>query len=497
MDMAHHVFISYAHIDNEPLIKGEDGWIDDLHTGLEKKLAMLLGEKPSIWRDRRLQGNDVFDETIVRELTDAALLVSVLSPRYVRSKWCLKELEAFIDAARKSLGVQIADKSRVFKVLKTPIPREDHPAEVKGQLGYEFYRIDPETDRPVEFDKTFGKETHIQFWAKLNDLALDISRSLEMLVDGQADAARTPARDGATIFLAETSLDLAPEREQIRRDLEIRGYKILPDRPLPLNGPELESHVREDIQRCVLSIHLVGEHYGVVPEAAQRSKVELQNALAAEKSKNNGLSRLIWMPPDIAVKDERQRSFVAAIQDDPGAQLGADVLKTSIEDLKTIINEKLAEPDSEPGTKEDTEPDHPTRIYLIFDERDTAAIEPFEDQLRERFEIITPRFSGEEKDVRQYHRDSLTLCDAVLIYYGRASEDWLKAQLNEYRKIVSPLTTKKLATSIYVAGPESPQKHRFDTKEVDSVIRSVNGFAPDALSTFLDTIKSRIGGPGR
>ena len=59
------VFISYAHIDNLPLKEGEKGWVAKFHRALEVRLSQLLGEKPRIWRDQKLQGNDFFGEEIV------------------------------------------------------------------------------------------------------------------------------------------------------------------------------------------------------------------------------------------------------------------------------------------------------------------------------------------------------------------------------------------------------------------------------------------------
>jgi hypothetical protein len=69
------------------------------------------------------------------------VLVSVLSPRYVKSDWCRKELQEFIHAAEQRGGVFINNKSRIFKVVKTLVPREQHPIEIRGLLGYEFFHI--------------------------------------------------------------------------------------------------------------------------------------------------------------------------------------------------------------------------------------------------------------------------------------------------------------------------------------------------------------------
>jgi hypothetical protein len=168
------LFISYAHLDNQPLIEGQKGWIDEFHHALETRLDQLLGEECKIWRDRKLGGNDFFDETIVSKFPNTALLVSILSPRYLKSDWCLKELKAFLTAAAQSGGARIGEKSRVFKVIKTHVPREDHPPELQGSLGYSFYEIEEVTDRPREFLIDPRDESYRKFRLKLDDLAYEI-----------------------------------------------------------------------------------------------------------------------------------------------------------------------------------------------------------------------------------------------------------------------------------------------------------------------------------
>jgi len=73
------IFISYAHLDDEAVLEGQKGWVSSFHRVLEIRVGQLLGEKPRIWRDPKLQGNDYFADTLLAErLPKAAALVSVL-----------------------------------------------------------------------------------------------------------------------------------------------------------------------------------------------------------------------------------------------------------------------------------------------------------------------------------------------------------------------------------------------------------------------------------
>lgn len=56
------VFISYGHMDDQPLTPGEMGWITRFHASLKAFLSTRMGREAQIWRDDKLRGNDVFSD---------------------------------------------------------------------------------------------------------------------------------------------------------------------------------------------------------------------------------------------------------------------------------------------------------------------------------------------------------------------------------------------------------------------------------------------------
>jgi hypothetical protein len=51
-----YIFISYAHLDNQPLSKGKGGYVSLLHERLSLRVGQLLGDKNiRIWRDKKLE----------------------------------------------------------------------------------------------------------------------------------------------------------------------------------------------------------------------------------------------------------------------------------------------------------------------------------------------------------------------------------------------------------------------------------------------------------
>lgn len=484
-------FISYAHIDNVELIEGGKGWVTNLHRALEVRVTQLLGKSPRIWRDPKLNGNDIFADTLLERLRRVAALISVVSPRYIKSEWTRRELTEFSQAAEQQGGVS-RQKARIFKVMKTPVPIDVHPPELQPLLGYEFFKVDPNTGRTHELDEIFGPEAQRDFWIKLDDLAHDVCCMLEMLEASQVSSAAGEPLDRGIVFLAEATSDVREQREAIRRDLQQHGYTVLPERTLPFVGSELAAAVREDLARSQMSIHLVGKSYSFVPEASAQSILEIQNELAIERSNEGGFSRLLWIPSGLRVEDPRQLKVIEHLRTDPRMQNGADLLETSLEDLRTVIHDRLKQP---PKPEED--PSVPSgavnnlnQVYLIYDQRDTEAASPWADFLFEKkFEVILPVFEGDEAEVREYHEENLRTCDAALILYGTASECWLRRKLRELQKSAGYGRTKPMPVGISLIPPATGEKERFRTHGA-VVIPQLSGFSPNALQPFLSLLKT-------
>lgn len=487
------VFISYAHLDNQTLSKERTGWIALLHKALEMRLGQLMGEEPCIWRDPKLQGNDLLDDEITDRLANAATMVSVLTPRYLKSESCRKEINAFISAAQKSQGLFLNNKSRIFKVVKTPTPLEEHPAELQPLLGYEFFEIDTEKQRPREFDPIYNPGIEPEYMAKMDDLAYDICDLLKMIKAPSQKEPDEESINGVTVYLAETTSDRRVDRDQIRRELQAHGHRILPDRTLPTNGPQMKTAVQEYLQQCRFAIHLIGQYYGVVPEAADRSIVELQNELAGEHSRRQAdFFRLIALPKDLTIEDKNQIRFIERLRTASDLRPGDDLLETSFDDMKTVIRDRLKAIAVNAGSAKEEEL---TRVYLIYDSSDEEVVEPLERFFYDsELEVLHPLFEGDEADIAAEHRENLGICDAVLIYYGQSSEAWLRGKIRDLRKAAGYGRTGPMrATGVYLAGPKNSRKERFKTREVDEVIVNFDNFTPGALSAFLAKLRGGSG----
>ncbi len=484
------LFISYAHIDNLS-VSSDHGWVDLLHERLRIRLAQLLGKPPKIWRDRKLKGYDLFDDTIVIALERSAILVCVVSPRYVESDYCRSEIDNFFNAASQQGADQLGDKRRVVRVVKTYVPYDQHHPALRDLLPYEFYERNEGSGRIREFDHEISAQgdKDKRYWNKFEDLVWDLHELIKLL----ENPAPVHPSTGATIYLAETTSDLSQERDKVKRELAQFGHVVLPDKPLPLEVNAFRETVSNYLNNSQLSIHLIGEHYGIIPEMeTERSIVRLQEELAVERGDDAHFSRLIWMPPGLQPKDERQKKFVLHLQNSFSSHNGSELLQVKLEDLKTIIQSKL-DRKAQPAAVEVSE-GSTVRIYLICDKQDVEAAEPIQSYLIDcGFDTTLPLTDGTDAEILDDHKDNLLLCDAVLIYHGRASEGWLRMKLRELMKLPGyGRTTPLLEKAIYLGGPVSPLKEKF--KIVDAgVLRNYGDFDPATLEPFIARIRKAKG----
>jgi TIR domain len=473
------VFISYAHIDDQAAWGGVP-WVSKFHEALDARIEQLRGERVDVFFDPSLQGNEVLTEALVDRLKEAGVFVPVLTPRYIKSEWTRRELAEFNSWAARNGGVCIGDKSRIFIVVKTAIPRTEYPPELKDLIEYKFFTVEEGTDTPREL------EIGPLFYKKIDDVA----RHMKSLLDAMEglDGATAPRdKNVKTIYLAETTLDIQSQYEALRRDLEQAGQRILPSRPLPIVSDKLEEFVREQMAQSDVSVHLFGSTYSFVPEGCKECVAAIQNRLAMERAAAGGFSHLIWIAPGVKAEDERQSMLLDSLRANPQLQKGSDLLECPLEDLKTLIHTRVERP-AQPSVAAAAD-GAPRQIYLIYGRDDREAVTPWCDFLfNQGLEVLCPAFDGEEADIRQLHEENLRTADAVAIFYGAGKDTWIQATLRGLQRRKAEENARQLrAVAILTAPPETPEKRRFKT-HFCLVIPQMEGFAPEPIAPFLKLV---------
>jgi hypothetical protein len=234
--------------------------------------------------------------------------------------------------------------------------------------------------------------------------------------------------------VAETGHDLSVERNIIRRELQRYGYTVLPNTSLSGDMATIEQCVRRDLEASHISIHLIGNSYGEIPEGGDRSIMDIQNGMAAERSQqakkaNESFTRLIWIAPGLIHMNETQKRFIETIKHDVEIQEGAEILETPLEDFKNVVREELIE------AKDKTPETAGRYIYLLHEKQDAEEVKPYIELMEGRgFHVLMPAFDGEAIEQRQKHVENLRAFDAAVIYKGSGNEQWVKMKASDLLK---------------------------------------------------------------
>lgn len=494
------VLLNYASIDDHSMQDGKPGWVSQLHRNLEVRMEQLLGEKVNIARLPEALQSPAIEGKLMEHCPEAKAMISVVSPPFIHSESCQREVQEFLRVAEQTGGPWVDEKSRLLKVLKTAVAEEQMPPQMANifspLFGFEFFETDTESGRIREFDETFGPALKQRFFERVYDLAYDASHVLRVLKQTKADSDSTiqanPNRQW--IYLATTTSDVQQERDRIKRELQERGHAVLPEGPLPMLSQDVERTVAECLEKCTIAVHLLGNHYGVTPEDSSESIPAMQVRMTAQQS---NLQRLVWMPGDGTSADERQQKFIQRVQEDPVLHDRAEIIEGELNLLKKDLIRRLAPPKESPkdsgkeSASGNVSAGGPPKLYLICDPKDEANIEALEDYLFDQgLEVCLSAFDGDDADAATLHQENLLTCDAVLVYYGAAPKAWVDIKLRELLKAVGYGRENPIGVqAVYIAPPDDRRKERYRSHQA-GVIRGGESFAPSAeLDEFVGQIK--------
>ena len=484
--------------DDLPLEGDQKGWVSNFYRFFATLLSQITREEANIKLVSEKEiGNENIDEAAVVMVVETQSLTS--DPSFV------KKLNEFGKHAKAANLFLIDGLPRLFKIHKGPFEDDGKLSEFGQLIPYDFFMIDPLSGEAQEFKRFFGNDAERGYWMKLVDMAYDVNQILNASTQssktkkGEEDIPREK-----TVYLASTGVDMVIQRDVIKRELIRHGYKVLPNHTLPKEAKLLEAMVKEDLHKCRLSIHMVGEDYGYRPTGSEISVVDMQNRLAFahmremseynKKAKEKKLfSRLIWLSPDLTNVTERQKIFIEDLKSEAAGVDESEVLQITLQELKGIVREELmtggrfnvGQNQSGYSIKESKS----KVIYLIHDKEDKKKSKPMHDYLEKQgYNVVAPSFEGDLVDIRYVHQENLRKCDASIIYYGESNEDWIKTKLQDLLKAPGFGRDKALAAkAVYMDGSKNSDLSHYE-KNNTMVLGTEGGFKPEDLKPFLTKI---------
>ncbi len=430
----HDIFISYAHIDNIPLNKGEQGWVSIFAEHLRTQLMKRLGKKDvSLWMDENdLPGNGQLTPHIMGILPQAATFLMIVSRGYLNSEWCMNEWKEFLRLAKERTDNDLADSGLpIFLIELDKVEMSELPDEFGDLIRTRFW-TEQKGGTPRTLGLTDPKEA--EYYERLISLSNDLFEELKRLekttraslsASTSLDATDSDALTERTVFLAEVTDDLYSRREDVRNSLKQAGFKVLPENLWVYDDlTAFNEAIEKALAQSSIFVQLLSDVVGKRPfrQSFGYPRLQYDRAVPAKKR------ILQWRDPNLVVSDhvdEDQRRLLEGIH----------VRAESIEEFKSDVKAEL-----KPRPRTST----PVRtmgklIYVMADNTDRKrADEIFNNPCWDKNTIghaMLPD-KGDPTELRKIFEEYLLNCDGALIIYCGAEATSIYYQVIQCRKIL-------------------------------------------------------------
>jgi len=493
METKNNLFIVYSAKDDDASSKF--GWIFSFHRFLEMLLGKLLRAPVSI---TLIEANDLDVDKIYKSNT---LLIPIASEPLLNSEIFKEEIKKFHEKAIHKEKNNIVWSSRIFKVFKKPSRTHTLLDFLSNSYGYNFFHKDPMSNEIVSYTDFTGPESQKTFWMRLYDLAYDISKVLNE-IDTSEDELQAIGRDlnAQYIYLAAVGSDLENERSVIRRELQRNGYNVLPENKIPNDIDAAIRMIKNDMERCKMSIHLIGADPGKI-KGTNSSILELQLRISSEFINDSekvdatkgplSQGRVVWISPNPEKISVKQKIYIENLKKDKEVIKRAELLETNIEELKVFISNKLERQKEEEEFAVYTNEKKNKVIYLICDKEDNKKVKPLEKYLNKcGYDVIASDFEGTPDEVRIQHNNNLKKCDATLIYYAGDNEKWMKSKLQDLLKSLGLGRNKPISPQAIFIDSVEQLEEQVEVKTDTMVLQNKGRFSPKSLDPFLERLEN-------
>ena len=449
------IFISYAHLDNVKVFGRSTGWIEHFYTDLIALLSRRIGKTDTIkiwWDNRKLDGSVLFDHSIEEGIRQSAIIICLLSPAYLQSAYCRKELQLFhAKALQEPAGLELANRSRILNVLLNNIPYPEWPRELAGTTGFSFHDAKDKEDFGDLLD---ARKQH--FRNQLQDFRDAVMRILDAFPkeagEGPVAAplAETPEikpemqkpalnegtgqEEKFTIYFGDVSDGMRRLRKRTITELEKQGFAVVCDTPPPYTTAEHEKAVTEKLAEADLAVHLLDGLPG-------REIVELKDAWYPQKQVELGLqgskSQLIWVPKELdmeAIEEEAYKGFLYGLRDIKKASAKTDFVEGLPGELTRQISDCADHLKAQRKAQQFGE-----KMAILLDTHyndQLYALELSKNLLEHGIQpFINPQEDDPKKNIHVL-ADRIGQVSKLVFLYGQVSKDWVLGRMNEALKLI-------------------------------------------------------------
>jgi hypothetical protein len=271
------LFLSYASADNR------EGAVEEFAAVMEKHISDNLvnsfsrEEKIRIYFDRERLASQTavnWEDHLQRAASSTAILVPLLSPNYLSSRYCDKERDWFAAQPHAKIGCPFAVVGW-SPVAQNPVPPEFKQAQ-RHPAGDTWAALLPQPERI---------ESVREFALKLRDALVAMRSSMSAVFFGPA-----AGRGIAT-------------RDRLRDELEKSGYRVTPDKDFEYRDNQ---GIQDGLRTALLAIHFPGDG------------LDLEGLAAIEESFRSAAKTLLVQPFGATLSEEEE-----GVLADINAELGS------------------------------------------------------------------------------------------------------------------------------------------------------------------------------
>lgn len=419
----HDIFISYALVDDEKRPGVEMGWVTAFVKTLEISLSSAIGRLGRLepWWDRtNLKENQPLDKQIQQALEKTACLVVILSPGFLESPWCPKELEAF----RTAIAKQARNDTRIFVVDMGSVTEQQRRQEFANYKPFDFWKVDDRKHRrPIGFPEPNSKD-HPEFYDAVQDLADKLKEEFDLI-----NSAGPPIEpQGPTVYVAEVSDDLTAARKQLVTFLESHQFRVVCGGRKAVDINDWRSAASKELAEAKCFVQLLGLYPGREIDGADGGLVKLQYELAASM----GAKVLQWRDPGLLSKPFEDPTHLEFVKT-------AIAMECPLEEFKAEVKRIASPPPVTPVERVPVNDgiDMPPMVFIHAGVEDIDQAQQLSSILSDlNCWVTTPLTGGEPDKIREDLEANLTECDGLIVFYGRITPDWVRAQFRSLPRIL-------------------------------------------------------------
>ena len=474
------IFISYARDDDLPPPDKPDrkGFVTFLDESVRYEFRDLGPERPKIWRDtKRIADGAQFTPEIEQALKNASFLLVILSPNWMASTWCNRELETFA----KYHGPDRLPNASSSSASIMSIPTSDlRCCRAKPALHFTSGMRIPTISTAISNFSTAARPA-------TNDTGRNSRRWRLILLKRKPDAAPLPLPAYRPDDLCgQARLRHARGYDRIVSELVGKGHTVVPPPKEEIPLDTAVDAIDAALSNAEISVHLLGEKAGDAPED-QLPMVKLQLARAAAKEAQ-GRGRKV-SPRHVGAQPLDRPSQAQLCRRPRPTRHPVDVLAKFDSQLPTdkvegdslskfvdFLNQHLL------AIAPPRPPSNPARrrrrcapLSLSLPGRQRLRAQPRPGAAAAQLEALLPVFDGPDAEIKSFNGKQLAECDAVILCWASASEVWVRAQASGLRNWHDLGRTQQFFYRAVVAAP--PPGHRkkagkllFPRSDIDLVV---------------------------